>query len=159
MLVSVVGPDRVGKTTLFGRLVRELPSAVVVPSVPFAAELLPVARAVEERTAALWKALYDPRQFYLSDRCPFVDNFVYAKVFGRPTEWPERLLEEWRLQLRCVYLYAPAEELRARAEPGDPDPQLTMDAYAEVLRGVEHTTQLADGGCLGRTLAWIGSLR
>jgi hypothetical protein len=159
MLVALEGPDRVGKTTLFDALQGRI-DAVFVPCIPMAAELMPFVDLLEPRTVALWKALYDPSKLYISDRCPFVSNIVYAQVYGRsPRSYPD-----WYEEVSPVYLRAPARVLRAR--PADALPQ----DYDAVLRVYDRVVTLFATGLIldatmplekqiGRVVQHVGDLR
>lgn len=110
MLVAITGPDRVGKTTLFNSLKGRV-IAHFVPGVPTPAALRPHMRYVEELSTSLWTALYDPSKVYIADRCPYVDNLVYAKVYGRHAfKLPLHMLGE----VRVLLLTAPHSVLAQR---------------------------------------------
>lgn len=117
MILAIEGPDRVGKTTVFEELRLRMRGPVFVPNVPFDARLMPVIDLLQDRTIALWEALYDRTRFYVCDRVPFVGNIVYAHVYGRRVpSYPK-----WEAEIRVVYLRATSEVLRTR--PADPLPQ------------------------------------
>ncbi len=138
MIIAIVGPDRVGKTTLYNALLANrdkhgLRDAVFVPALPFNKELVPHLHLIDPYVFKLWDCLHDPNKLYVCDRHPYVDSEVYATVYGRMpfAHTPPKNLHPVLLQL-------PTEELLRRRDPDDPDPDAVYAAYELVLRKYHH---------------------
>lgn len=110
MIISIEGPDRAGKTTMWTRLKKRIPSARFVPSLPMTKGLFAEVETIERRDLLLWDAVYDPRQLYVCDRSTFVCGPVYAKVFGRTPPDTER----WDRHIRVLYVDTATEVLLDR---------------------------------------------
>lgn len=111
MMLALEGADRSGKTTLWEALKLHLPDARFVPRLPLSTELLRVLRAVEDRTTALWEAVYDPSTLYVCDRSFTVSGPVYDRLYGREAR---ELSDLWVERTRVVYVEVPLSELRRR---------------------------------------------
>lgn len=109
MIVTLEGPDRAGKTTLYEALKGRM-NAVFVSSLPMNERLIPLMHLVDIRQIELWKYLYDPHKLYICDRSPFVSGPVYAALRG--TEYPDTSV--WRDRVRVVYLAPSHVELERR---------------------------------------------
>lgn len=156
MLVAIEGCDRAGKTTLFEQLRPLLPFATFVPSTPCDPRLKPVMREVEIREVRLWESLYDASRVYIADRCPFVDNVVYATVYDRgPVSYPE-----WRNELRVLYLRPTVEELQSRGgDPWDPDYSREREIYDDVIRPLQHHVTVGVVDAVAAIHSWIAEWR
>lgn len=110
-IVAIEGPNLSGKSTMVHELLKLYPKFVFVPGLPLRTELLPVMAAAEERSLALWEALYDPRHVYLCDRHPAVSEAVYSQLNHRKSA---RIDPEWRNRIFLVYLRPSLAELNRR---------------------------------------------
>lgn len=112
MLVSLEGPDRAGKSTLFQALRADhrLVDAVFVPSLPATKNIMAIMGEVEVYAERLWRHLYDPTKLYIVDRHMALSAKVYAQLHGRAVnEFPY-----WKMQSWIVYVDVPLSELRRR---------------------------------------------
>lgn len=110
-IVAIEGPNLSGKSTLVRELMESYPKFALVPGLPLREELLPVMAAAEERSLALWEALYDPRRVYLCDRHPAVSEAVYSQLNCRKSA---RISPEWHNRIFLVYLRPSLAELNRR---------------------------------------------
>lgn len=152
MLIAIEGCDRAGKTTLYEQLKPLLPFATFVPGVPTPVAAKPLMRHFEEFSVAMWSALYDPKAVYVADRCPFVDNVVYAHVYNRPpVSYPE-----WDSELRVLHLDPPSEVIDARgADPWDPEPGLERVFYRKVIGRLQHAVVSSAAEAVTAVHGWI----
>lgn len=136
MILSIVGPDRVGKTTLFEGLRSHVQGAVFVPSVPWSIKLTPVVDAIADRTEALWEALYRPELVYVCDRGPFVDNCAYSRMRS-PCIHRQLFMTD---RLRVLLLDAESHVLTSRGASSQ-EVQARI-AYWDILKHFEHCYKL-----------------
>lgn len=112
MLVSLEGPDRAGKSTLFQALRADhrLTDVVFVPSLPATKNIMAIMGEVEIYAERLWRHLYDPTKLYIVDRHMALSAKVYAQLNDRSVnEFPY-----WKTQSWIVYVDVPLNELRRR---------------------------------------------
>lgn len=118
MLISIVGPDRVGKTTLFESLKRESHLFKFVGGLPVDPVLMPYMQHVEAHYFHMWEQLYEPSRVYITDRSSFLDALVYSEMYGRPLPHFDCA---WMDCSRFILLDAPTEVLQARGDPIEKD--------------------------------------
>jgi thymidylate kinase len=151
VMFSIEGPDRCGKSTLIQELRRiYADTAIYVPSIPVARELIPYMGYVEERQLQLWEALCDLYRTYITDRNIFVSSYVYGRMHNRKTLLRTPLAD----RMRCFYIDVNVELLHHR----DPTvPLRTLAAvknlYADAFHYYSIPCTVLDGTKPARTLA------
>lgn len=142
MIVSIEGPDKSGKTTVFEEVKRRLAGqAVFVPSIHTPKELFPVMPFVERRQSDLWELLYDPMKLYVCDRHVATSGAVYSVVMGRPLMVD---LAVWKPRLYMAYIRVPLDELLRRHE-AEPDEYLKHDQLSKCVSAYEALARFVKG--------------
>jgi len=129
-IVSLEGPDKSGKTTLFQALQGRL-HATFVPTLPMTSDILKIVDQVERCFERLWISLYDPSKTYIVDRHMSLTNVVYGRLYGRPVSTHNESF--WRRQSVILYLDCPLVTLKQRWTTS-PDPLFDMAKYERLVQ-------------------------
>ena len=105
MIFALIGPDGVGKSTMFKQLASVFTEIRAVPGVRTFEEELTIMPLIERRMALMLSALYSADSHILTDRIVFVDAFVYSSLYNRKVHPDVKTtLEELRNELALIYL-------------------------------------------------------
>lgn len=155
MIVSLEGPDKCGKSTLFRALQAVGLEVTYIKRNPYDPDLAPVMAKVERVQEYLFRQMYDPERLYLLDRSFTVSPQVYAKFTGR-----ELLTDVEALRPRefIIYVDVPIDMLSKRAGGTEWFPEdrywELVRIYREVLCTYKHVE--LDGTLpLGTQVAWV----
>jgi len=139
-IITIEGPDKCGKSTLFAGLRDIWIGPTFVDPPPYGKSRMSIAAQLAERDLELWETFYEPTKLYVANRHVIVSDAVYSNVYDRPT-----LRYSWiRKHLFVVYIEVSCEELRHRCHTCSEDVQspeqyaIVKEYYKLVLKDFPH---------------------